>query len=224
MKITGIYQLINPHASFNVYKVAAKIEIAINFIIILYLCSSSYFYQDNTNELMSHFMLVVAVFFATIKILYVSRNSELIWNNMNMTSINFLSYKGHNKEILQIARAKSISTTIIFLILWSSVVVAWSLSPYVVKDVYFNVQFKDEIRRYRYNSFNNVYPISEKFYNEHFIYFYVIEMTQVLFWGHSTIAYDTYVISVCISIVFQLKTIADSYSNLNHIKGKLYSN
>jgi len=228
MKITGFYQLINPgtpkYFGFNVYKIGAAIEVMSGIISICLLCESSYYYLDNTNELMNHFMLVVAIFFSTFKISWVSRNSEMIWNNLDMTSVDFLSYTGHKKEILQIARTKSISTTILFVILWSSVTVAWSISPFFVRDVYLNVKFNDEIRRFRYNSLNYVYPINEESYNEHFLYFYVIEMLHVVFWGHGTIAYDTFVISICISIAFQLKTIAISYTSLNDIKRKLYSN
>jgi len=228
MKITGFYQLINPHTSkyfgFNFYKVGAALEVMFGIISMLLLCSSSYYYLDNTNELMSHFMLIVAIFFSTFKISWVSKKSEMIWNNLDMTSINFLSYTGHKQEILQTARAKSISTTIIFVILWSSVTVAWSISPFFIKDVYLNVKFNDEIRRFRYNSLNYVYPITEESYNENFLYFYVVEMLQVIFWGHGTVAYDTFVISICISIAFQLKTIAVSYTSLNDIKGKFYSN
>lgn len=228
MKITGFYQLINPYTpkyfGFNVYKVGAALEVMFGVISMLLLCLSSYYYLDDTNELMNHFMLIVAIFFSTFKISWVSKKSEMIWNNLDMTSINFLSYTGHKQEILQIARAKSISTTIIFVILWSSVTVAWSISPFFVKDVYLNIKFNDEIRRFRYNSLNYVYPINEKSYNENFLYFYVVEMLQVIFWGHGTVAYDTFVISICISIAFHLKTIAVSYTSLNDIRGKLYSN
>ncbi|XP_029342689.1 uncharacterized protein LOC115033683 [Acyrthosiphon pisum] len=225
MKITGFYHLISPRApkyfGFNVYKVTAAIEVMTGIFSIIMLFLSSYYYLDNTNELMSHFMLVVAIFFSTLKIFWVSRNSETIWNNMDMTCINFLLYTGHKKEILKKARAKSISTTILFVILWSSVTVAWSISPFFVKDVYLNIKFKDETRRFRYNSLNYVYPISEEFYNEHFLYFYVVEMLSVVFWGHGTVAYDTFVISICITIAFQLKTIAVSYISLNDKKGDI---
>lgn len=228
MKITGFYHLISPGApkyfGFNIYKVTAAIEVMTGVFAITMLFLSSYYYLDNTNELMSHFMLVVAIFFSSLKIFWVSRNSETIWNNMDMTCIHFLSYTGHKKEILKNARAKSILTTILFVILWSTVTVAWSISPFFVKDVYLNVKFKDETRRFRYNSLNYVYPISEEFYNEHFLYFYVVEMLSVVFWGHGTVAYDTFVISICITIAFQLKTIAVSYISLNDRKGKLCSN
>lgn len=228
MKMTGFYHLISPRApkyyGFNVYKVAAAIEVMTGVFSIIMLFLSSYYYLDDTNELMSHFMLVVAIFFSTLKIFWVSKNSETIWNNIDMTCINFLSYTGHKKEILKKARAKSISTTILFVILWSSVTVAWSISPFFIKGVNLNVKFKDKIRRFRYNSLNYVYPISEEFYNGHFLYFYVVEMLQVVFWGHGTVAYDTFVISICITIAFQLKTIAASYISLNARKGKFYSN
>ncbi|KAL5239850.1 hypothetical protein ACI65C_007260, partial [Semiaphis heraclei] len=224
MKFTGLYQLLNPDTpkSFGCAKNNPLNERPNDLKNLMFIiqdhqkCMNSYYYLDDTNELMSHFMLVVAFFFSTLKIFWVSKNSKRIWNNMDMTSINFLKYTDHKKEILQNGRAKSILTTILFVILWSSVTVAWSISPFLIKDVYLNVKFKDEIRRFRYNSLNYVYPISEEFFNGHFLYFYVVEMLQAVIWGHGTVAYDTFVISICISIAFQLKTIAVSYISLNN--------
>lgn len=218
MKITGFYQLINPQASkyfgFNLFKVAATLEIMSGVISIILICLSSYYYLDNTNELMSHFMLIVAMCFSSFKIFWVSKNSKSIWNNLDMTSIYFLSYKEHKKEILQTARNKSISTTILVVILWSSVTLAWSISPFFSKDIFVDIKIHNETRRFRSNTLNNVYPVSEEFYNEHFLYFYIYEMHPSILWGHATIAYDTFVISICIAISFQLKTIANSYSSL----------
>lgn len=227
MKITGFYQIMSPDAltfyGYNVYKVIAGIEVAVGVCTTAVLFLSVY-YLDEINEITNHLMLIAALFFATLKIFWVSRNTEIIWNTLDMASINFLSYKGHKKELLKTARARSIPLSIFFVILWSSVFFAWSLSPFFLDGIYLEVEFDGEMRRFRYNLFNYVYPVSEQFYNEHFSYFYGIELIQIIFWAHGTIAYDTFVISICISIVFQLKTIAVSYASLNERKGKLYSN
>jgi hypothetical protein len=218
MKLTGFYQLINPNTSkyygYSPYKVVATIEIMFGVFSVSVLILSSYYYLYNTNELMNHFMLAVAIFFSTFKLFCVSRNSELIWDCMDMTSVQFLSYTGHRRDALRTARAKSITLSILFLLLWGSVTVAWCLSPFIVDGVYLDVEINGKVRQYRYNSLNYVYPVGERFYNDHFLAFYAVEMLQVVSWGHATIAYDTFVISMCIAIQFQLKTIADSYSTL----------
>lgn len=69
---------------------------------------------------------------------------------------------------------------------------------------------------YRYNSLNYAYPsfVTERVYNEHFLAFYVVEMLVVVCWGHVTLAYDTFIVSMCIAVSYQLRTIADSYSRL----------
>jgi len=228
MKITGLYQLMNPRTlkyfGINVYKVVAAIEVMHGVIGVALFIISSFYHMEDTNELMSNFMCTVAIFFSTFKIFWLSINSKRIWNNLDMTSINFLTYPCHKKETLQNGRAKSILQTILFVILWSSVTVVWVIAPILLEDSYVSAKTKDEIRRFRYNIGNNVYPVSEEFYNGHFLYFYAIEFVQLMLWAHGFLTYDTFVIALCISIEYQLKTISASYTSVNDRKGKLYSN
>jgi len=228
MKITGLYQLISPRTSkyfgFNLYKVVAAAEVMAGLLSMFMLILSSYYCRDDTNELMKHIMGVMATFFSTLKIFWLSNNSKRIWSNIDMTSINFLTYPSHKKEIFQNGRTKSILITIFFVIFWATVCFSWCVDPSLHKDVYFNVKFKDEIRQFRYNTINYIYPISDEFYNIHFLYFYVVEVIQLTIWCHGFISYDTFVISLCISIEYQLKTISASYTSVNDTKGKLNSN
>lgn len=218
MRVTGFYQLIDPQTpkryGVNLYKVCAAMEIGTSVVLMPLLFSSSYFYRRDTNELMSHFMLVLAIFFSTVKFSYVWKNARLVWDCLEMTSVGFLSSGLHDKRTLRGSRPRSVSTSSVFIVLWSFVVIAWSLSPFFFRDVYMAAEYNGRVRRLRYNSLNIVYPVTERFFNDNFAAFYLIEMVQVIIWGHATIAYDSFVVSVCIAIYAQLGTIAQSYSRL----------
>lgn len=218
MKLTGLYQLLDQDAprrwGFNLYRAAALVEIVSGVVSVTVLLASSLFYSHDTNELMNYIMLVVAVFFSTFKLTWMYRNARSTWNCLDITSRHFLSHGRSDWNAFRRARARSFSASTVFAVLWSSVTVAWCLSPFVVDDLYTVVRFDEGVRRFRFNSLNYVYPIDEQFYNEHFLWFYVPEMLAVVFWGHVTIAYDTFVISICIAIQYQLRMIADSYDAL----------
>lgn len=218
MKITGFYQLINPqtpkHYGLNLFKVGAAIEFVFNMVIISMLIYCSYYYIQDTNELMSHFMLALAVLFSTVKFFYVRKNARLIWNCLEMTSVGFLSPERHDKRALREAQSWSITLSSMFIVFWSFVVVTWCLSPFYFRDIFMVIESNDGVYKLRYNVLNNVYPVTEQFYNDYFFVFYFFESTQVMIWGHLTTSYDSFVVSVCIAIAFQLRTIAESYSRI----------
>jgi len=131
-----------------------------------------------------------------------------------MMSTNFLCYKHHTKEIFQIGRTRSSNLILISFGLWSSIVLYWSLSGILNNNNYLNIKFEDGEYNYRVNVVGWVYPVTDTFYNKYFYAFYMIETISLIFWGQMMWVFDILMISVCISIEFQLKTIADSYSLL----------
>lgn len=218
MKITGFYQLINPHTrkyfGLNLFKVGAAIEIVCGIISMGILTFSSLYHLQATNELMSHFMMITALIFTILKMIRVWMNSDIIFNCLDMASVDFLSYKDHDKETLQKDRAKSISISRMFFTFWIFAALSWIYSPFSLKGVYLDANIKGGVQHNRYNSLNYVFPVTDEFYNNNFFIFYIIETVQIAFWCHVTVAYDPFVISICIAIASQLKTIADSYSKL----------
>lgn len=219
MKVTGLYQLIDPrtpkHYGLNLYEVGAAVEFAITLVMISTLFYSSSYYVQDTNELMSHFMCALAVVFASIKLFYVRKNARSIWNCLEMTSFGFLSHEFHDRRSLRKDRSRSISVSSVFIVLWSFVVIAWCLSPFFFQDVYMTIESNGHVRRLRYNSLNIVYPVTEQFYNDNFLVFYFLDSIQIAIWGHVTILYDSFVVSMCIAIISQLRTIAESYNRMS---------
>jgi len=83
-----------------------------------------------------------------------------------------------------------------------------------------NVKSKDDTySQYRYNMLNLIFPVSDQFYNNNFIVFYLLESIALIAYGFSMMIFDNLAVSLCITITYQLKSIALSYSTLgyNHI-------
>lgn len=215
MKLIGLFQILCPNSlkmfGFFIFKSIAVIPIIILTISIFFFCLSIYYCLDNFNEIMRYLLLVVAGFTAIGKSYLVIVKSKKIWNCLDLTYINFLSYKNHNKEILQNARQKILTETTIFLFLWLSIIVSWILSPILLKGKYWFATFENKTQRYRYNSLNIIFPVSSEFYDENYLLFFTLETMILLCWGYPMMVSDILTISMFNTILNQLKTIAASY-------------
>jgi len=156
--------------------------------------------------------------FAMYKYYFIIKNAKTIWNFAHMMSTNFLCYKDHTKEIYKVARTRCSTITLISLALWSSIVLYWSLSPILSNNSYLKVKFEDGVHNYRLNVLGLIYPVTDTFYNKYFHVFFIIETVLTILWGKMMWVFDILMITVCISIEYQLKTISESYSGLglNH--------
>jgi len=105
---------------------------------------------------------------------------------------------------------------------WSSIILYWSLSAILDSNSYLKIESKDAIFNYRSNTIGLIFPVTDTFYNKHFYVFFITETIFLIFWAEIEWVFDILMISVCICIEYQLKTIADSYSSLglNHNESK----
>nr|UMT69223.1 odorant receptor 24 [Myzus persicae] len=224
MKITGFYQLLIPSDgvklfNINIYKTAFIVQILILSVTTIMGFYSIYAFINDVNQIFNYTIIIFAANFAIFKYYFIIKNAKTIWNFMhNMMSTNFLCYKGHTKEIYKIGRNRSSTLILISFGLWSNIVLYWSLSAILSKNSYFKLKFKDGVYNYRSNAIDLVYPVTDTFYNKYFLVFYLLETILLIFWSQMMWVFDILMISVCISIEHQLKTIAASYSliGLNH--------
>lgn len=219
MKITGSYQLLMPSHGLkffntNIYKIAFIVQILFLTIAAIMGVFSIYSCRNNVNQIIHYIIVIFAIYFAIYKYYFIIKNSKIIWDCMHMMSTNFLSYNDHTKEIFKIARTRSSTLILISLSLWSSIVLYWSLSAILIHSSYLKIKHEHGIYKYRSNALGLVFPVTDTFYNKYFIVFYTTESIFLLFWGQMMWVFDILMISICISIEYQLKTIADSYSLL----------
>jgi hypothetical protein len=221
MKITGLYQLLNPNTTklfgVNFYKLCGSISV-LYLALVLVMCNMSIYYSLNDlAEVVKYVMLIIATLFALIKMYFIIRNSDMLWEFIGFTSIDLLSYNGHQRAILVDARTISIKVSKIIISVWIIVIMIWILSPIIISDNYINIKSKNTTyNRYRYNMLNLLFPVSNEFYNANFKLFYLLEMMALFCYGYSMMSFDYLVISMCIAIAYQLKMIAMSYSMLGY--------
>jgi len=229
MKITGLYQLLSPRGSkmygLNIFRCIAVVQILILLIVQLWLIIHICYYDYGIYQVMQYIMFIVVGFASILKIYYMVRCSSNIWDCIQLTSVHVLSYHYHNRRILEIGRMKSKSFSTIFGYLWLGLTASYLLSPFVLNNLYINVNGENVIYYYRFNVLNLIFPVNDKFYNEHFATYFFIEATIGIMWGYSMLVVDTILIPMCITFSYQLKTIGDSYSTFgfvhDHLTGKL---
>jgi len=221
MKLIGFYQLLHPNAT-NIFgctisKLGGYISVLFLILTILMCNMSIYHSRYDFAVVVRYIMIMFAQFFTMIKMMYVITKSDVLWKFISFTSIDFLSYSGHQKYILINARTKSIKISNIFTVFWIVFVALLILPPIIIEDNYLNVKSKDNtLNQYRYSVLNLLFSVSIQFYNDNFNIFYLFEAISLTIYGYSKIIFDCMVISFCITISFQLKMIASSYKTLGY--------
>jgi len=230
MKITGLYQLLSPHGpkiyGLNIFRCIAVVQILTLLIVQLWLIIHICYYDCDFHQVIQYLSLVAPGVTSILKMYYIVRYSSNIWDCIHSTSLHVLSYKNHNRRILEIGRMKSKSFSTFFTFLWLCVVASYLMSSIVLSNYYIKINVGNGFNYYRLNVLNLIFPVNDTFYNEHFLTYYYIESILAIIWGHSTLVFDTILISMCMTFSYQLRTIADSYSTFgfvhNQSTGKLW--
>lgn len=218
MKITGLYQILSPNSpkfkGCNIFKCIVLIEMIFSIMIITEFFLNAYYFRNNIYAVTQYLMYTVSAISSLTKLYTLIKYSDTFWNCIQLSSINLLSYKYHNKQILVIGKNNSKLYSTLFTCLWLSIVFAWVVSPLILKNQFIELKHGNGTYRYEYNILNLVFPVTDKFYNENYMIYYVIEFTGTMIWGHGAMLFDVLSISMCITFSSQIKTITNSYSLL----------
>jgi len=219
MKKTGFHQLLDSRSpkvfGHNVFKCMSVVQMSILFLVAVIFAANIYYFSADINTVMMYSLLITSDVLSVLKLYYILQNSDTIWNCIQMTSIDDLCYKYHDRRILEEGRSKSTSYSILIMFMWLNLVVSWSLGPLFVTNYFLIAEHRDEIYRYRYNILNFVFPATDRFYNDNFMIYYGIEFIILALWCHCTMNFDILLLSMNITFKYQLKTIANSFSAFN---------
>jgi len=230
MKITGLYHLLDSRSpkifGHNVFKYMSLVQLSTMLIVMVMFLANLYYFSDDINAVMQYSILFTSDVLSSFKLYVTIVNSDTIWNCIQMTSIDKLSYKYHNRHILKNGQLKSKSYSILIMFMWMNLIISWSLAPLFVTNYFLEAQVENKIYRYRFNILGFVFPVTDQFYNDNFMIYYYIEFTCLIIWCHCTMNFDVIFLSMNITFKYQLKTIANSFSTFNithYIKSKLYT-
>lgn len=232
MKKTGFYQLLNSYSpkvfGHNVFKCLSVVQMSILSSSVVVFILNIYYFSNDINTAMGYSLLLTSDVLSIFKLYSIIKYSDTIWNCIQSTSINDFSYKYHERRILEEGRSKSKSYSILIMFMWACLVIFWTLAPLFATNYFLKAELENKIYSYRFNIMNFVYPVTDQFYNDHFIIYYYIEFIVLALWGHCTMNFDVLLLSMNITFKYQLKTIANSFSTFNttryQLTSKLYKN
>ncbi|XP_022161532.1 uncharacterized protein LOC111027454 [Myzus persicae] len=219
MKKTGFYQLLDSRSlkvfGHNVFKCMSVVQISILLSIAVIFVLNIYYFSDDINTVMMYSMLITSDVLSILKLYYILQNSDTIWNCIQLTSIDDLSYKYHDRRILEEGRLKSKSYSLLIIFMWMYLIISWGMAPLFVTNYFLTVEVNNQIHRYRFNVLNYVFPATDQFYNDNFVFYYCVELLTLVLWGHCTMNFDILLLSMIITFKYQLKTVANSFSSFD---------
>lgn len=202
--------MLNPHSP-KVFKYVTAVQMSVFVILFLVLALNTYYRLDDVNDVVNYFSLIVACANVMYKTFSVTRHSDALWSCMQLTSVEHLSYTYHRKQIMEIGRAKSKSLATFFAILFAASTCTWIVSPLLhYARVIHETGGIENVGDYQRNVLNLVFPVTVRFYNEHFMCYYLLESMLTVIWNHALLIYDIITISMCIAFSYQMKTIFHS--------------
>ncbi|XP_027836202.2 uncharacterized protein LOC114118957 [Aphis gossypii] len=219
MKLTGLYHLLDSRSSksfgHNVLKYLSLVEMSILFTLMFIFTANLYYFSDDINAVMQYSMLFACGVISIHKLYVTLVKSDTLWNGIQMTSIEDLSYKYHDRSILSKGQLKSKTYSILIMFSWINLIISWSLAPLFVTNYFFETRVENKIYRYRFNIMNFAYPATDQFYNDNYMIYYYTEFVFLMLWCHCTMNFDILFLSMNITFKYQLKTIANSFSTFN---------
>nr|UMT69224.1 odorant receptor 25 [Myzus persicae] len=226
MKKTGFYQLLDSRSlkvfGHNVFKCMSVVQISILLSIAVIFVLNIYYFSDDINTVMMYSMLITSDVLSILKLYYILQNSDTIWNCIQLTSIDDLSYKYHDRRILEEGRLKSKSYSLLIIFMWMYLIISWGMAPLFVTNYFLTVEVNNQIHRYRFNVLNYVFPATDQFYNDNFVFYYCVELLTLVLWGHCTMNFDILLLSMIITFKYQLKTVANSFKSISDYKSLIY--
>ncbi|XP_050057431.1 uncharacterized protein LOC126550274 [Aphis gossypii] len=231
MKITGLYHVLDSRSlkifGHNVFKCLSVVQMSSLILLTIIFPANIYYFSNDINVVMQYLMLLTSDMISILKLYVTIVNSDTIWNCIQMTSIDNLSYKYHDRRMLRDGQLKSKSYSILIMFMWMNLMLSWGLAPLFVTNYFLETQVENKIYRYRFNILSFAFPVTDQFYNDNFMIYYYIEFVYLILWCHCTMNFDILLLSMNITFKYQLKTIANSFSTFNithYVKNNLTKN
>ncbi|XP_050525057.1 uncharacterized protein LOC126896379 [Daktulosphaira vitifoliae] len=216
-KILGYYYILNPKTerSLKYFCFIVKLGIIYVAVISTSLFFGLYHWKNDINQFTLQLVVFQNIIFAIYRICIIMKDSEIIWDILQITNLEFLSIKNYNKNFLNLWRDISIKFTYLIAILTFYLLLTWSASGYIFNNSYVIAKNHDgSYSNYHLNVYNVYFLVSADTYNTYFPIFHIIETLYAFIYCLFMLTSDTVLISVCLSITGQLEVINDSFINV----------
>ncbi|XP_025420743.1 uncharacterized protein LOC112690858, partial [Sipha flava] len=227
-KCTGLYYIVRPDTATvcgrNASHVVAAVMIAFTAACLSLYPVGLYRWANDTTQLTIQVALYSNFLFGAYKSYMVVRRSRDIWTCMDVTRAGFaLGHHGRYDRPatghLHRCRAVSSAFTRWFSVVNYSILFLWSTIPFMAGDAYIHVRNHDgTFSSYRVNPYNMYFFVSSDTYNQWHLVFHLLESLFGLCFVMSMILFDTFMVTLCVTIAGQLKVIGDDFKGLGHSK------
>lgn len=220
-RLMGLYQILDPTTTtlcgYNIYHITMAV-----FSLYLYfmssLCPISLYYLMNDIIAFAFYVgTTLNYLYSCFKIKIFVNRSKDIWNFIDVTSFNFMSYQHYNREIFTNWRTICIRTSYMYIVLVLFVLLCWSVSPFMFNNTLVKIRNLDgSFSKYQINVINSFVMLSDETYNRHLVLFYFVELTTGVFFIYFTAVFDILVIMMCLALCCQLEAISSAVQSLGY--------
>lgn len=220
-KIIGFYHMLNPetikYRGFNIFHsiiTAFLVFYSSPITMVMYL-NGFYYWANNPTASILYLIITSYCIFLSYKMIVIIYHSENIWNCMEITRFDFLSYRFYNKSILEKWRTTSIKITNIYSTMIVLAFFCFITSPLLFADSYYTIKNHDgSISKYRLSVFNLYSLLSSETLNKYFIMFYSIEVLYCCVYVTVFILFDLILVTLCLAMTCQLQMISQAFESI----------
>lgn len=220
-RLVGLYQILDPTTftlfGYNGYHILMGL-----FSLYLYfmssLCPISLYYLMNDVIAFTFYVGCVENYlFSCYKIIIIVHHSKDIWNCIDVTSFNFMSYRHYDRRIFVNWRTICVRTSRMYIILVFFVLLCWAVSPFVFNDTLVKIKNTNgSYNNYQINVINSFVMLSDETYNKHVAVFYCVELLAGFLFIYFTTIFDVLVIMMCLALSCQLDAISHTVQSLGY--------
>lgn len=220
LKCIGLYQIIDPNTKklfgYNLYHIFICLFGLILFCITSMFPISLYYWSKDFVAIVYTIGCSENLIFSYCKMLLILYYSQDIWNCMDVTNINFITYEKYNRNVFKNWKKISHRVTLVYCIMSILILTMWILYPLIFNTTFTIKNLDGSYSNYKLNVLNMYLPISDEVYNHHYAIIYSVEIIGFITYFYFLTIFDIIVLVISCALLCQLSTISNAISSLGH--------
>jgi len=223
-KCSGLFYIIDPKSvklgGHNVFHIAVMVMIAYTGVIISMCPFGLYHWSNDVIQFIIQSIIFTNFPFGCFKAFTVVRHSDNIRRFLDVTRFDFLSSAitdPDSARFFRMSRNILLKFTGFLALSCHFLLLLWTLLPFFVVGKSVEIKNRDEsISNYHLSVYNMYFFVSSETYNEWHLIFHLIEWILGICFVIFMVLFDTFMITSCIAITYQMKCIVAAYKRLGH--------
>lgn len=221
-KFTFLYQIVDDNCSRllgrNVFHVTGTIMIAYTVFLVILGTSGLYYWANDTTQFAMNLVVLGSFLFGSFKLFVIIGRWKDVRRCMKLARMDFVfadSQSTTARHTLQTHRALSSKFIVWFMVINYFVLFTWSVLPFLFSGKHVEIKNLDGSHsKYRFSAMNLYFLVSDETYNLYHLTFHLLELLIALFFLQSMVLFDTFMVTMGITIIGQLRVISDAYKRL----------